>query len=91
MSNIRLITITEEALNTLFDEKLNPIYEKINGAKKYQNIEEAAIYTGFSKDNLRKAVKGGLLARINLDGGGKDIFDVKDLDKYMTTLRKVEK
>lgn len=91
MSNLRLITIPEEALSKLFDEKLVPIYQKIAGVKEFMNIEEAASFTGFSKDNLRRAVKGGSLARMTLKDGKKDIFHVDDLRAYMKTLRTIER
>ena len=68
-----------------------PIYQKIAGVKEFMNIEEAASFTGFSKDNLRRAVKGGSLARMTLKDGKKDIVHVDDLRAYMKTLRTIER
>jgi hypothetical protein len=89
--NLRIITVPEDSLSRLFDEKLKPVYEKIAGIKEFMNIEEAASFTGFSKENIRRAVRGGSLARMSLKDGKKDIFHVDDLRAYMKTLRTIEK
>jgi hypothetical protein len=70
----------------LLIEKIEQLESKINGAKKWLNINETAYYLGYSKEYIHKLKDSSfILNKHYYKKSGKLLFDRDELDLWVTS------
>ena len=81
------MNINFENLSKIDDvlEKLNQLEQKLSTSKRWLNVNETAIYLGYSKEYIHKLKDSQFIENIHFyKKAGKLLFDVNELDNWVT-------
>jgi len=82
------MNINFENLSKIDDvlEKLNQLEQKLSGSKRWLNVNETALYLGYSKEYIHKLKDSQFIENIHFyKKVGKLLFDVNELDRWVTS------
>ena len=67
-------------------KKLDFLEQKLSGAKRWLNVNETALYLGYSKEYIHKLKESQFIENIHFyKKSGKLLFDVNELDNWVTS------
>ncbi len=67
-------------------KKLNDLEQKLSGSKRWLNVNEAALYLGYSKEYIHKLKESQFIENLHYyKKSGKLLFDVNELDNWVTS------
>ena len=82
------MNINFENLSKIDDvlRKLNQLEQKLSGSKRWLNVNETALYLGYSKEYIHKLKDSQFIENIHFyKKVGKLLFDVNELDRWVTS------
>jgi len=67
-------------------KKLDTLEQKVSGSKRWLNVNETALYLGYSKEYIHKLKDSQFTENIHFyKKSGKLLFDINELDNWVTS------
>jgi len=67
-------------------KKLDSLTKKVSGYKRWLNVNETALYLGYSKEYIHKLKDAQFIENIHYyKKSGKLLFDINELDNWVTS------